>query len=79
MKEETVAELSVAGFEKVTIPLVSGRIDENIKFLDAEIAQINKAKEEKKIRLMELSRSNAPKLIYEKYRVGTPRLWEKPQ
>ncbi len=73
MKEETFAELSVAGFEKVTIPHVSGRIDENIKFLDAEIAQINKAKEEKKIRLMELSSSNAPKLIYEKYRVVNER------
>ena len=73
LKEETIAPLVAAGFEKITLPPVSGRIGEAIRRLEAEIAQLSKLEEERKRHLMELAGSAAPKLIYEKYHTANER------
>ncbi len=73
MKEETLAELCAAGYEKITLPPVSGRVDENIEILRAETNRLRAAKAAKKTRLRELAGSDAPKLLYERYRMVNER------
>lgn len=68
MKDELIPELYAAGFEKVTLPAITGTVQEAVASLESELESLGRQIEEYKQRLSDLADSIAPKLLYEKYR-----------
>lgn len=73
IKEESAAALFAAGFEKVTLPITSGTVEERVTVLEQEILSLSRDAERIRTRLTELADSTAPKLLYEQYRAENQR------